>query len=72
MPKNGEVALNKPYLTPEDIANELGVSVDTVRNWINRKRLVAIKIGRDWRIDRRDYERFLEERKNIRDDGTDT
>jgi excisionase family DNA binding protein len=60
--------LNKPYLTPEDIANELGVSVDTVRNWINRKRLVAIKIGRDWRISRRDYERFLEERKNLRDD----
>lgn len=64
--------MSKPYLTPEDIANELGVSVDTVRNWINRKRLVAIKIGRDWRIDRRDYERFLEERKNFRGDDTES
>jgi len=60
--------LNKPYLSAEDIANELSVSVDTVRNWINAKKLVAIKIGRDWRVDRRDYERFLEERKNLRED----
>ncbi len=60
--------MEKPFLTVEDIAHELQVSDDTVRNWIKQKKLVAVKIGRDWRIDRRDYQRFLEERKNLRDD----
>ncbi len=60
--------MEKPFLTVEDIAHELQVSDDTVRNWIKQKKLVAVKIGRDWRIDRRDYQRFLEERKNLRED----
>ena len=60
--------MEKLFLTVEDIARELQVSEDTVRNWIKQKKLVAVKIGRDWRIDRRDYLRFLEERKNLRDD----
>jgi excisionase family DNA binding protein len=58
--------VEKPYLTVEDIAQLLDVSIDTVRNWINRKNnpLPAYKIGRQWRIKREDFERFLQARKN--------
>ena len=61
--------MEKPYLTVEDIAHLLDVSIDTVRNWINRKNapLPAYKIGREWRIKREDFEHFLQERKNTRE-----
>jgi excisionase family DNA binding protein len=59
--------VQKPYLTVEDIAQLLDVSVDTVRNWINRKKdpLPAYKVGRQWRIKREDFEEFMKKRKNI-------
>jgi len=62
--------VDKPYLTPEDIAHDLGVTVETVRSWINRKKdpLPAFKIGREWRIRREDFERFISEKMNTRDD----
>ncbi len=62
--------MDKPYLTVEDIAKLLDVSIDTVRNWINRKRdpLPAYKIGREWRIKREDFEQFMRERKNTQDE----
>jgi excisionase family DNA binding protein len=61
--------VEKPYLNVEDIAHLLDVSIDTVRNWINRKNdpLPAYKIGREWRIKREDFERFLQERKNTQE-----
>lgn len=62
--------MDKPYLTVEDIAQLLEVGIDTVRNWINRKKdpLPAYKIGREWRIKREDFDRFMQERKNTQDD----
>jgi excisionase family DNA binding protein len=62
--------LEKPYLTVEEIAEMLQVSIDTVRNWINRKRnpLPAFKIGREWRVERKDLNEFIQQRKNIQKD----
>jgi len=57
------------WLTVEDIAKELSVSIETVRNWIRRKKLAAYRVGRDYRIKRADYIHFLEERRTI--DGDD-
>lgn len=61
--------MDKPYLTLDEIAELLQVSVDTVRNWINRKKdpLPAFKIGREWRVAREDLEKFIQDRKNIQD-----
>lgn len=50
------------WLSVDDIAEELHVSVSTVRSWIRNKRLKAVRIGRDYRIKREDYDKFLEER----------
>jgi excisionase family DNA binding protein len=57
------------WLTVEDIANDLGVSIETVRNWIRRKKLTAYRVGRDYRIKRADYDRFLEERRTTDDES---
>ena len=54
---------NEPeFLTVEEIANRLRVHEDTVLRWIRTKRLKAYKIGRDYRIEKVDYEEFLRER----------
>lgn len=62
--------LEKPYLTVEEIAEMLQVSIDTVRNWINRKKnpLPGFKIGREWRVERKDLDEFIQQRKNIQKD----
>ena len=60
--------MSTQWLSVEDIATELGVHVDTVRNWIKLKRLIAYRVGRDYRIKREDYNKFLEERRTLKDD----
>ncbi len=57
----------RPYLTAEEVAELLSVSVDTVRNWCTRKKnkLPAFKIGREWRIEKTDLDNFIQERKNV-------
>lgn len=56
------------WLSAEDIAEELNVKVSTVRSWIRNRKLKAVKLGRDYRIKREDYEKFLEERSNTFDE----
>ena len=51
------------WLSVEDIANDLGVKIDTVRGWIREKKLPAYKIGRDYKIKPEDYKKFLEDRR---------
>jgi excisionase family DNA binding protein len=51
------------FLKVEDIAKELDVEVPTVREWIKKKQLSAIKLGREYRIERSDYEAFLAQRR---------
>jgi excisionase family DNA binding protein len=60
----------KKWLSVAEVAEELGLSDDTIRNWVNRKKnpLPAIKTGRDWRIKREDLDKFLDHMKNVRED----
>jgi excisionase family DNA binding protein len=61
------------WLTVQQIADELQVTIDTVRNWIHLKKdpLTASKLGRDWRIKREDLDEFLAKRTNVRKDNMD-
>lgn len=53
------------WLSTEDVAKELKVRVERVREWIRRGDLVAYRVGgRDYRIKREDLDRFIEEGKN--------
>jgi excisionase family DNA binding protein len=51
-------------MTVEQIAQDLQVHPTTVREWIRNKKLKAAKFGRDYRIKREDYEKFIEEHYN--------
>lgn len=53
------------YLTVEQIADELDVARTTVREWIQEKKLIAYKLGRNWKIKRTDLEKFIESTRNI-------
>lgn len=52
------------YLTTEQIAQMLGIKNPiTVRRWIMKRQITAIKIGKEYRITKTDFDKFLEERK---------
>jgi excisionase family DNA binding protein len=51
------------YLRVQDIVKSMGVSEETVRSWIRRKQLPAIRIGRDYFIDPKDWQEFLDSRR---------
>jgi putative molybdopterin biosynthesis protein len=51
-------------LTPEEVADQLKVSVFTVRRWINQDELPAYRIGRAWRIGADELAGWLEKRQN--------
>ncbi len=47
------------FLTPQEVADRLKVSIFTVRRWIVQNTLPAYKVGRGWRISRADFEYWL-------------
>lgn len=61
----------KAYLTPSQVAREIGVQGDTVLAWIHSRQLLALDVSRGagerprWRIDRRDLEAFLSKRRTV-------
>ncbi len=48
-----------PYLTVEEIASELRVSIPSVWRWIRDDKLPALKVGRRYLVSRADYLAFL-------------
>jgi excisionase family DNA binding protein len=55
-------------LTVEEVAKELRVDQKTVRRWIQRGELVAIDIGREYRIRRSALDDFIVRRQTDRRD----
>ncbi len=60
--------MSTQWLSVEDIAKELGLTEDTIRNYIRTKQLVAYRVGNTYRIKREDLDKFLEQRKTTKDD----
>lgn len=50
-------------LSVEDVADELGVNPETVRVWIRSGELVALSIGKGYRISRADLDDFIRRRR---------
>ena len=50
-------------LSVEEIADELGVNPETVRVWIRSGELVALSIGKGYRISRGDLDDFIRRRR---------
>lgn len=55
--------VKEELLTVDQVADHLKVRARTVRDWIRRNELPAIKIGREWRIEQTALEQFLDERR---------
>jgi len=53
------------YYTCEEVAEIFGIKTLTVWDWIRRKKLPAIKIGRDYRITETDLKNFEDERRTV-------
>ncbi|WP_423816317.1 helix-turn-helix domain-containing protein [Salinibacter ruber] len=51
MPQTSKsLSRDRPYLSPEEVASLMGVSQQTVYNWIHQGEIEATKIGGLWRI----------------------
>jgi len=49
-----------PLLTVPQVAEEFQVTAQTIRNWIDRGVLPAVRVGRAFRIRRADVDRLLD------------
>ncbi|HEX9035647.1 MAG TPA: helix-turn-helix domain-containing protein [Ktedonobacterales bacterium] len=52
------------WLTLEQIAQELQLNIETVRGWVRKRKLVAYRPTRDYRVKRSDLNTFLEKRRS--------
>ncbi len=55
--------MSEEMLTVEDIAGELRVHPETVRQWIRNGELIAIDISKEYRIQRSDLDSFIAQRR---------
>lgn len=55
------------FLSVEQVAQQLGVSEKTVRNYINSGELKAYKLGTKWRIEPQEVERYIKTKSNVQD-----
>ena len=50
-------------LTVDEIAEYLRVSRATICRWCGTGRLPAFKIGKSWRVQKRDLERYIDQQR---------
>lgn len=53
------IRLSKEFYKADDLANLLEVNIMTIYRYIKAGRLKAYKIGRDFRIDKVEFKKFL-------------
>ena len=56
--------MNKEFYTAQELANKLQVNVMTIYRYIKAKKLKAYKIGKEYRIDKAEFEGFLKRVSN--------
>lgn len=49
------------WLSVEEIARTLKMDEETIRRWIRARRLKGYKFGRDLRVRREDFDKFVRE-----------
>ncbi len=57
------MARKKDFYTAQNLADKLSVNIMTIYRYIKAKRLKAYKIGKEFRIERSDFEKFIEQTK---------
>jgi len=51
------------FYTPKELAEQLKLNVMTVYRYINAGKLKAFKIGKEFRVQKKDFEEFLKSSK---------
>ena len=51
--------MEKDFYTAKDLADKLGLNIMTIYRYIDAKKLKAYKIGKEFRIDKSEFNRFL-------------
>jgi len=54
---------DKKYYTTKELAEMLGLNVMTIYRYINAGKLKAYKIGKEFRIDKSEFDRFMRKSK---------
>lgn len=49
----------KEFYTAQELAEKLRVNIMTIYRYIKAEKLKAYKIGKDYRIDKKEFENFL-------------
>lgn len=57
--------IEKPYLTVDEVAKRFGVNVTTVYRLVQRGKLPAFKIGKQWRFSERRLDEWVADRERI-------
>lgn len=52
------------YLTPRQVAQELGVGESTVLQWLREKRLPGYRFGYRWKVKKAELENWKNQRRN--------
>lgn len=55
----GDRTLAEPWLSADDIAAHLGITKDTVYTWITDKRMPAHKVGRLWKFQTSEVDKWV-------------
>lgn len=51
------------FYTAQELANKLRVNIMTIYRYIKAEKIKAYKIGKEFRIDKKEFQRFLEKVK---------
>lgn len=49
----------KDFYTAKDLADKLGLNIMTIYRYIDKKKLKAYKIGKEFRVDKIEFNKFL-------------
>lgn len=53
------------FYSTKQIAKIVGLKTITIRRWIDKGQLPAYKLGKELRVSKEDFEKFLKQRKTI-------
>jgi excisionase family DNA binding protein len=63
MMRENDTGGNSTFLIPEEVAKILRVNVLTVYGYIRNENLSAVRLGRNYRIARQDFDAFVESKR---------
>lgn len=58
------IVMEKKFLSAEEVSEQLGISVGTVKKLLRDGVMPGYKIGNQWRINPQEFKKYLEQQSN--------